>query len=63
MVKFKTPDNFGALLSSQDYGPTTQLISDDVRYASFYVISYLIVYVHRSSLRKRGILKFKCRLK
>lgn len=45
MVKFKTPDNFGALLSSQDYGPTTQLISDDVRYTSFNVISYLIVCV------------------
>ena len=31
VTKFKTPDNFSALLSSQDYGPTTQLITDDVR--------------------------------
>ena len=49
MVKFKTPDNFGALLSLQDYGPTTQLISDDVRYTSFYVISCLIVCVQEFS--------------
>lgn len=46
VTKFRTPDNFIALLSAQQYGPTTQLIASDVSSSSSPLFDCPLYVVH-----------------